>query len=71
MTGSDDARRSVEFTDGTQIGGIQVNPLNDELSQLLVSTAHPGITTSTTSKIVARIMDVCRELNVACHPGGS
>ena len=71
VTGSDDARRSVEFTDGTQIGGIQVNPLNDQLSQLLVSTAHPGITTSTTSKIVARIMDVCRELNVACHPGGS
>ena len=50
VTGSDDARRSVEFTDGTQIGGIQVNPLNDELSQLLVSTAHPGITTSTTMR---------------------
>ena len=71
VTRSDDARRSIEFTDGTQIGGIQVNPLNDQLSQLLISTAHPGITTSTTSKIVARIMDVCRELNVACHPGGS
>ena len=71
VTRSDDARHSIEFTDGTQIGGIQVNALNDNLSQLMVSTAHPGITTSTTSTIVTRILNVCRELNVVCQPGQS
>jgi hypothetical protein len=71
VTRSDDARRSIEFTDGTQIGGIQVNALNDNLSQLMVSTAHPGITTSTTSTIVTRILNVCRELNVVCQQGDS
>ncbi|SBT09239.1 conserved exported hypothetical protein [Candidatus Accumulibacter aalborgensis] len=67
VTRSNDARRSIEFTDGTQIGGIQVNPLNDNLAQLMVSTAHPGIATSTTSIIVTRILNVCRELNVVCQ----
>ena len=67
VTRSDDIRRSIEFTDGTQIGGIQVNPLNDNLAQLMVSTAHPGIATSTTSIIVTRILNVCRELNVVCQ----
>jgi hypothetical protein len=71
VTRSDDARRSIEFTDGTQIGGIQVNALNDNLSQLMVSTAHPGIATSTTSTIVTRILNVCRELNVVCQQGDS
>lgn len=68
VTRTDAARRSVEFTDGRQIGGIQVNMLGDNLSQLLVSTAHPGITTSTTSTIVERILGVCRELTVTCQP---
>ncbi len=71
VTRSDDARRSVEFTDGTQIGGIQVNPLNDNLSQMMVSTAHPGVATSTTSTIVSRILVMCRELNVVCEQGQS
>ncbi len=71
VTGTDDVKRSIEFTDGSQIGGIQVNLLGDGLSQLMISTAHPGITTSTTSTIVARILNVCRELSVACQRAGS
>ena len=71
VTRTDDARRSVDFTDGKQIGGIQVNTLGDNLSQMMVSTAHPGITTSTTSTIVERILNVCRELGVSCQRSGS
>lgn len=67
VTRIDDAKRSIEFTDGVQIGGIQVSTLGDDLSQLIVSTAHPGVTTSTTSTLVARILGVCRELNVFCQ----
>jgi len=71
VTGTDDTRRSVEFTDGRQIGGIQVSVLGDSLAQLMVSTAHPGIPTSTTSTIVERILNVCRELGVSCQRAGS
>jgi len=71
VTSTDEARRSVEFTDGRQIGGIQVSVLGDSLAQLMVSTAHPGIPTSTTSTIVERILNVCRELGVSCQRAGS
>jgi hypothetical protein len=71
VTKTDDTRRSVEFTDGRQIGGIQVNLLGDGVSQMMVSTAHPGIATSTTSTIVDRILNVCRELGVSCQRSGS
>jgi hypothetical protein len=71
VTKTDDVRRSVEFTDGRQIGGIQVSPLGDSLAQLMVSTAHPGITTSTSSTIVERILIVCKELGVSCQRAGS
>jgi hypothetical protein len=67
VTRTDAAKRSVEFTDGKQIGGIQVNTLGDDLSQLLISTAHPGIATSTTSTIVERVLNVCKELGVTCQ----
>ena len=71
VTKTDEVRRSVEFTDGRQIGGIQVSQLGDSLSQLMVSTAHPGIPTSTSSTIVERILNVCKELGVSCQRSGS
>jgi hypothetical protein len=71
VTRTDDARRSVEFTDGRQIGGIQVNTLGDNLAQLMVSSAHPGVPASTTSTIVDRILNVCKELGVSCQRSGS
>ena len=71
VTSTDEARRAVQFTDGRQIGGIQVNVLGDNLAQLMVSTAHPGIAASTTSTIVERVLNVCRELGVSCRRAGS
>ena len=71
ITRTDDAHHSIEFTDGRQIGGIQVHSLGDQLAQLMVSTAHPGITTSTTSTIVQRILAVCQELGVSCQKAGA
>jgi hypothetical protein len=71
VTKTDDARRSIEFSDGRQIGGIQVNVMGDSLAQLLVSTAHPGIPASATSTIVERILAVCEDLGVSCQRSGS
>lgn len=71
LTKSDDARRSVEFTDGSRIGGIQVSALGDNVAQLLISTAQPGNMASPTSTLVERILEVCRELGVSCQKSGS
>ena len=67
VTRIDDARRSIDFTDGTQIGGMQVNTLGDGISQLMVSTARPGGGPSATSTIVERVLSVCSELKVSCQ----
>ena len=67
VTRTDAAKRSVEFSDGRQIGGIQVSALGDKLSQLLVSTAHPGVGASVSSKLVDRILGVCQQLGVTCE----
>ena len=67
ITRSDPQRRSVTFSKGTQIGGIQVNELGENLSQLLVSTANAGTPEMNSSAIVAHILDVCRQLDVVCQ----
>lgn len=67
ITRSDPVRRSVTFSKGTQIGGIQVNELGENLSQLLVSTAHSGTPETNSSAIVEHILDVCRQLDVVCQ----
>ena len=67
ITRSDPARRSITFSKGAQIGGIQVNELGENLSQLLVSTAHSGTPEMNSAAIVAHILDVCRQLDVACQ----
>jgi hypothetical protein len=69
VTSADDERRSIAFNDGRQFGGIQVATLGDGLSQLLISTAHPGIPAATTSMIVERIIAVCGDLQVRCERG--
>ena len=71
VTQTDEARRSVQFSDGHQIGGIQVNVLADNLAQLMVSTAHPGMPASTATTLVERILNVCRELGVSCQRADS
>jgi len=66
VSGTDDARRSVSFTDGRQAGGIQVVTLGDSLAQLMVSTTSSGAGGTTSATLVERILGVCKELKVAC-----
>lgn len=71
VTRSDAAKRSIDFTKGTQIGGIQVNALGDNVAQLLISSAHSGTPTMDASAIVNHVLDICRQLDVVCQPSGS
>jgi hypothetical protein len=71
VTRTDEARRAIDFTDGKQIGGMQVNTLGGDVSQLTVPTAHPGVPASTASTIVDRILNVCKGLGVSCQRSDS
>ena len=71
VTRSDPVKRSITFSKGTQIGGIQVSELGENLSQLLVSTANSGTSEMSSSAIVAHVLGICRQLDVVCQQSGS
>ena len=66
VTRTDDARMSVEFSKGKEIAGIQVSTIGENLTHMMISSAHPGIPESPTSQIVGRVLAVCKDLNVEC-----
>ena len=70
VTREDPAARRIDFTNGTQIAGIQAISLGDNLTQLMVSSAHSSnAPPSPTSTIVERIVAACKEMNVECSRG--
>ncbi len=58
--------RMIQFTNGTQIAGIKVAVLGDDLSQILVSSAHTGSQPDAAAMISDAVLRVCKELSVEC-----
>jgi hypothetical protein len=69
VTRDDAAARRVEFTDGKRNAGIQAISLGDNLTQLMVSSAHSTGPDSPTTQIVERIVAVCKQMGVECSRG--
>ena len=69
VTRDDATARRVEFTDGTRNAGIQAISLGDNLTQLMVSSAHSTGANAPTTQIVERIIAVCKQMNVECSRG--
>ncbi len=67
VTREDDARRSIEFTDGQRIAGMQVSPLGDDVAHLMISSAASGSMPAATAQLLERVLRVCREMNVECQ----
>jgi len=65
VTRTDDANRTLEFTNGQQIASMHVSVLGEALAQLLVSAA--GAQPSPMPQIVDHILAACKELNVECE----
>ena len=61
--------RRIEFTNGPQFAGVQAISLGDNLTQLLVSSAHSAAPDAPTPTIVQHIIAACREMNVECSRG--
>ena len=66
ITNEDPAARRIQFTNGTQIAGIQAVSFGDSLTQLMVSSAHSNAPKPPTSIIVERIIAACKDMNVEC-----
>jgi hypothetical protein len=66
ITKDDPAQRLIQFTNGQQIAGIKVSALGDNLSQLLVSSAHSGSQPNAAVLVSDSVLRVCTEMNVVC-----
>jgi len=66
VTEQNDQQRLIQFTNGEQIAGLQVNALSDNLSHLLISSAHSGKQQNAAVMILQRVLNLCKEMNVEC-----
>lgn len=66
ITEQSDQQRLIQFSNGTQIAGLQVNALSDTLSHIMITSAHSGQQQNATNTILERILKLCAEMNVQC-----
>jgi hypothetical protein len=66
ITKENPADHLVQFTNGTQIAGIKVSSLGDNLTHLLVSSAHTGDQPNASALVMTSVLRVCKEMNVEC-----
>ena len=56
----------IQFTNGTQIAGIKVSSLGDNLTHLLISSAHTGNQPNAAELVLNGVLRVCKDMNVEC-----
>ena len=66
VTSEDPTQRLIQFTNGQQIAGIKVSALGDDLSHLLVSSAHTGSQPNAAALVSDSVLRVCKDMNVDC-----
>jgi hypothetical protein len=66
ITKEDAGQGLVQFTNGQQIAGIKVSALGDNLSHLLITSAHSGQQQNAAALVSDSVLRVCKEMNVEC-----
>jgi hypothetical protein len=66
ITPNDDSARVIQFTNGEQIAGLKISALGDNLSHIMISSAHSGAQPNAAALIEARILRICKDMNVEC-----
>ena len=56
----------VEFTNGQQVAGIKVSALSDELTHMMITSAHTGTQPNAAALVMNRVLRVCKDMNVEC-----
>lgn len=71
ITKQDSKSGKIEFRQGNLVAGLQVSPLGDKLTQLVIaSSATDPTQPSATSLVVEGVLRVCREMKVECSLQG-
>ena len=66
ITREDTSSLVVQFTNGEQVAGIKVSSLGDNLSHILVTSAHTGTQPNAAMLVTDSVLRVCKEMNVEC-----
>lgn len=66
ITREDPPARLVQFTNGQQIAGIKVSPLSDDVTHMLISSAHTGDQPDAAALVLNAVLRVCKDMNVEC-----
>ncbi len=66
VTEQNDTQRLIQFSNGEQVAGLQVNALSDNLSHIMISSAHSGNQQNAAAIILERVLKLCADMNVEC-----
>jgi hypothetical protein len=66
ITRQDPAASLVQFTSGQQIAGIKLSALNDNLTHMMISSAHSGTQADAAEVVMDHVLRVCREVRLEC-----
>jgi len=56
----------VEFTNGQQIAGIKVSGLGEQLTHMMITSAHTGNQPNAAAMVLNGVLRVCKEMSVEC-----
>jgi len=56
----------VEFTNGQQVAGIKVSGLSEQLTHMMITSAHTGNQPNAAGLVVNAVLRVCKDMNVEC-----
>jgi hypothetical protein len=68
VTQEDPANHLVQFTNGQQIAGIKVSNIGDNLTHLMISSAHTGDQPNAATLVLNSVLRVCKDMGVECSP---
>ena len=70
ITREDPRQGLVQFTNGQQIAGIKVSPIGDEVTHMMISSAHSGNQPNAAGLVLNALLRVCRDMSVECSQAG-
>lgn len=66
ITREDASAMLVQFTNGQQIAGIKVSALGDDLTHMMISSAHTGNQPNAAAMVLNAVLRVCKDMNIEC-----
>jgi hypothetical protein len=66
ITREDPAAMLAQFTNGQQIAGIKVSAVGDNLTHMMISSAHTGNQPNAAGLVTNAVLRVCKDMSVDC-----